>query len=242
MKKIFNLIKRAIIQIQPPVFVIIFIIIVILSVDKYGKSQRQIDYENTRKNFKVVNEDTDSSINVDNIDNVFGKSDAKVTILEYSRFGCPHCVNFHKKNVDKIKKDYIDTGKVKYTIKLMIDLENGNDLLGVVLPSCLADENEKFKLIKLLFESSNEWLNKTIAIEQRVEKLRELFLTINKDNDIFNNCISNINIANIILNDQRKDNVEITPTFIINKKKYSGDMEYEEFKKIIDDITEDDYQ
>ena len=42
-----------------------------------------------------------------------GKKDAPVTIIEYSSLGCPHCAAFHRETLPQIKKDYIDTGKVR---------------------------------------------------------------------------------------------------------------------------------
>ena len=47
-------------------------------------------------------------------DMIKGASDAKVTIIEYASFTCPHCATFHKDIFPKLKKEYIDTGKVKF--------------------------------------------------------------------------------------------------------------------------------
>ncbi len=46
-------------------------------------------------------------------DMVLGKADAPVTIIEYASLTCPHCAHFHTDVLPAIKKDYIDTGKVK---------------------------------------------------------------------------------------------------------------------------------
>lgn len=44
---------------------------------------------------------------------VLGKNDAKVTLIEFSDFECPYCRSFYKDTELQIRKDYIDTGKVK---------------------------------------------------------------------------------------------------------------------------------
>ena len=43
----------------------------------------------------------------------YGRADAPVTVVEYASLGCPHCAAFHAETFPKLKKDYIDTGKVK---------------------------------------------------------------------------------------------------------------------------------
>ncbi|MCB1473306.1 MAG: thioredoxin domain-containing protein, partial [Rhodobiaceae bacterium] len=46
-------------------------------------------------------------------DMVMGKDDAPVTIYEYASMTCGHCAHFHKDTLPELKKEYIDTGKVK---------------------------------------------------------------------------------------------------------------------------------
>src|SRR5215212_11790745 len=47
-------------------------------------------------------------------DRVLGAPDAKVVIIEYASATCPHCAHFHRDTLPTLKKDYIDTGKVKF--------------------------------------------------------------------------------------------------------------------------------
>ena len=41
-----------------------------------------------------------------------GDEKAPVTMIEYASLGCSHCANFHRETLPKIKKNYIETGKV----------------------------------------------------------------------------------------------------------------------------------
>ena len=43
-----------------------------------------------------------------------GSPDAKVTIKVFSSLTCPHCANFHSNIYEKLKKEYIDKGLVKF--------------------------------------------------------------------------------------------------------------------------------
>ena len=50
-------------------------------------------------------------------DPVLGNANAPVTIIEFSDYQCPFCFSFWKQTLPQIKKDYIDTGKVKFVYR-----------------------------------------------------------------------------------------------------------------------------
>jgi protein-disulfide isomerase len=43
-----------------------------------------------------------------------GKADAPLVVVEYTDLQCPFCQQFHNTAFDQLKKDYIDTGKVRF--------------------------------------------------------------------------------------------------------------------------------
>jgi protein-disulfide isomerase len=43
-----------------------------------------------------------------------GRSDAPVTIVEFADYQCPFCKRFHANTYAELKKNYIDTGKVRF--------------------------------------------------------------------------------------------------------------------------------
>jgi protein-disulfide isomerase len=48
-----------------------------------------------------------------------GRDDAPVTILEFTDLQCPFCRQFHEETFPMIKKNYIDTGKVRFVSRDM---------------------------------------------------------------------------------------------------------------------------
>ena len=45
---------------------------------------------------------------------VVGEKNAPIVIKEYFSLTCSHCASFHKNTYPKVKKELIDTGKVKF--------------------------------------------------------------------------------------------------------------------------------
>lgn len=50
-------------------------------------------------------------------DAFLGKENAPVTVIEFSDFQCPFCRKFATDTVPQLKKEYIDTGKVKFVYR-----------------------------------------------------------------------------------------------------------------------------
>ena len=48
---------------------------------------------------------------------VLGNPEAPVTIIEFASLSCPHCAAFHKERFPWLKKNFIDTGKVKFIFR-----------------------------------------------------------------------------------------------------------------------------
>ena len=55
-------------------------------------------------------------ISVDD-DPVLGDPNARVTIIEFGDYQCPFCRSFWKDTFPRLKKEYIDTGKVRFVFR-----------------------------------------------------------------------------------------------------------------------------
>ena len=60
---------------------------------------------------KIIN--AGSIIDLQENDLVLGDLNAPITMIEYASLSCPHCADFLLNTLPEIKKDYIDTGKLK---------------------------------------------------------------------------------------------------------------------------------
>lgn len=48
---------------------------------------------------------------------MIGKPDAPLTMIEYTDLQCPFCRQYHITSYEQIKKDWIDTGKLRYLVR-----------------------------------------------------------------------------------------------------------------------------
>src|SRR5262249_17073723 len=48
---------------------------------------------------------------------ILGRVDAPVTLVEFSDYQCPFCQRFFATTLPALKKDYVDTGKVRYVFR-----------------------------------------------------------------------------------------------------------------------------
>jgi len=85
-----------------------------------------------------------------------GDEKAPVTIVEYADYQCPFCRQFHQDTYDKIIKDYVDTGKVRYTARdLPLDF-HPNALGAAQAARCAGDQKQFWKMRNLLIANNDK--------------------------------------------------------------------------------------
>ena len=164
-----------------------------------------------------------------------GDSEAKVTIKVFSSLTFPHCANFHSNIYEILKKDYIDNGLVRFEHHAFpLDLAALN---AEIIVRCSDNNSKRFELLTEIYNKQTTW-----AIGSDINKINELIkkigINFNLSNKKMDTCLKNDQTQDEILEQrieaQKKYNIESTPTIIINEKKYSGKVDYKQFKKAID--------
>ena len=91
-----------------------------------------------------------ASTDVATEEKIIGSDKALVTLIEYASLGCSHCAQFHKDTFPKIKKDYIDTGKLRMIYR---DFPLGTPALAAAMIARCSGRNRYFGFVNLLFRS-----------------------------------------------------------------------------------------
>jgi protein-disulfide isomerase len=160
-----------------------------------------------------------------------GPADAKVTIIEYASASCPHCANFFKTTYQDLKKDYIDTGKVRFVFREFPHEESA--MAAFMLARC-APKEKYFPMIDMYFEQQKMW---TAAPQDGLFKIAQL---AGMTKEQFDACLKNEAVAKGIMavrDKAAKDfGVDGIPTFFVNGQQLGGEKTIEDFKKIIDPL------
>jgi protein-disulfide isomerase len=165
-------------------------------------------------------------------DMVMGKADAPVTIVEYASATCPHCANFHTGTFQALKKDYIDTGKVRFIFREVV-FTGDNAAWGAFMLARCAPKEKYFPILDMLFEQQRTWARGDVRANLlKIAKLAGF------TEEKFDKCTSNEKIAAGVMaigqDGYKNFGVNSTPSFFVNGKSLVGNAPIEDFKKLID--------
>lgn len=178
---------------------------------------------------------TNADVDISGIpDMIAGNPDAKVEIIEYASFTCPHCASFHQTTFKQLKSEYIDTGKIRFVYREVFFDRFG---LWASLVARCGGEEKFFGIADLIYADQSQWTRAgdPAAI---VEELRKIGRLAGLDNEAIEACLQDGDRAQAMVAWYQKnaeaDDIDSTPSFIINGKKHSN-MSFADMKKIIDD-------
>ena len=163
---------------------------------------------------------------------VMGSPDAKVEIHEYASLTCSHCADFHINVLSDIKKNYVDTGKVRliYHDFPLDDLA----LAASMLARCAGNERF-FSMIGTLYKTQKNWARS----ENPLQSLTGISRMIGGMNEgDVSSCLDNNDLYWDISGKRNeygeKLGINSTPTFFVDGKKIDGALSYEDFSDILE--------
>ena len=166
-------------------------------------------------------------------DFTLGSPDAPVKITEYASFTCSHCANFHATTFKPLKADYIDTGKVEFTLREVYFDRYG--LWAAMMARCGGDMRY-FGITDILFETQQEWAGSDDP-NVVVENLKKIGRTAGMDDATLDACMKDGAQAEAMVarfeENMKADGVEGTPTLFINGTKHAN-MDYAALKALIE--------
>ncbi len=165
--------------------------------------------------------------------NMIGNTDATVTIIEYSDYQCPYCLRFHTTIFPELAKQYIDTGKVKYSFKHFPFL-TPESAIAAQAAECAADQQRFWDYHNYLY-AERERTGQLVATK---DKLIEFAGVLNLDTETFSKCLNeDLTLARVQQDAQEGQKVGVrgTPSFLINGKLMVGAQPLIAFQAAIDE-------
>jgi len=161
-----------------------------------------------------------------------GAKDAPITIIEYASMTCSHCAHFHEATYPTLKSKYIDTGKVRF-VQREFPL-SVIDLAAYMVARCAGDK--RAPMIGLLFSQQKNWA----FSDKPLQNLTSLVKQTGMNQQKFDACLQDeplrTNIIQVGEKASKVFNVDSTPTFFINGKKFSGALSPEEMDKLLEPL------
>ena len=166
-------------------------------------------------------------------DMTLGPVDAKVTLIEYSSYTCPHCASFHANVFKDLKKDYIDTGKIHFVYREVYFDRYG--LWASMVARC-GGEMKYFGVQDMLFKDVQGWAGSDDP-NVVVGNLKKIGRTAGMDDAQLDACMQDGAMAQAMVDrfeaTMKEHDVQGTPTLIINGAKHAN-MSYANLKVILD--------
>jgi protein-disulfide isomerase len=159
---------------------------------------------------------------------------AGLPMIEYGSLTCPHCAAFSREVLPELKKDYIDTGKVRYIFREFS--RNPLDVAAFVLARCVGDD-KALAAIELLFSTQDKWAFVDKPLEPLIAAMRPTGLT----HDQAMACLKDQSKVDAIAAVGKRASDEIkmngTPTFVIDGKVYGGELSMDQLRAILDPLV-----
>jgi protein-disulfide isomerase len=166
-------------------------------------------------------------------DFTLGNPDAPVKITEYASFTCSHCAAFHDTTFKPLKAEFIDTGKVEFTLREVYFDRYG--LWAAMMARCGGDMRY-FGITDILFETQQEWAGSEDP-NVVVENIKKIGRTAGMDDATLDACMKDGAMAEALVarfeENMKADGVEGTPTLFINGTKHAN-MDYAALKSLIE--------
>ena len=166
---------------------------------------------------------------------ILGNESAQIIIEEYASMSCGHCASFHINTLDKIKKEYIDTGKAKLVF-YDFPLDRGA-MIGSMVTQCMNNE-QFFPVLNRLFQKQTEWTQ----ADNLLEAINKILAPLGLDKSRILSCLE----ENEVNQDRWKallagrkyaidiKGVEATPTFFVNGIKVEGKFDIKKLKELVE--------
>ena len=166
-------------------------------------------------------------------DMTIGAEDAPITMIEYASFTCPHCGSFHNETYPEIKKNYIDTGKVKLVYREVYFDKYG--LWASMVARCGGPE-KYFGIVDLLYKGQSDWAKLGSATEI-VDEFRKIGRLAGIEDEKLEACLQDGEMAQTLVawyqENATEHDITSTPSFVIDGEKVKN-QSYDGFSALFD--------
>lgn len=162
-----------------------------------------------------------------------GSANAPVWVVEVSDFQCPYCREWHEETYPIIKKEYVDTGKIRLAYINFPLPAHRNAWPAAEAAMCAAAQNKFWPMHDALFATQPQW--ESSATPSTV--FDSLATSVGVDTASYHACVTHHALRPLIQADVQRaeaSGVNATPSFLIDGHMISGAQPADVFRAAID--------
>ena len=160
-----------------------------------------------------------------------GNADAKTTVIECFSLTCTHCAAFAHETMPQVKKELIDTGKIRYVFH---DFPLDRVALTASMVARYLPVDRYAPFVDALLSTQDRWAFNRAANPN--DELWKMAALAGMSRTTFDKAIADEDLKAWIVKEQQADQdrwkVSSTPTFIVNGTMYAGGMGFDAFRKL----------
>jgi protein-disulfide isomerase len=173
-----------------------------------------------------------------------GQRDAKITLVEFSDFQCPHCARYARETLPRLEEEFISTGRIKYVFRdLPLERIHKSAFRAAEAANCAGEQGQFWPMHDTLFAN---------RAELGEDKFGEFAKRLGLDAKAFEVCMQERKFKSEVENDMREAqqlSINGTPTFLIGLTRPGSDqitvirslrgaVRYEQLKQALDAVLE----
>lgn len=220
-----------------PVSILIAAALISGSVIYTGNRSGSVAGNNNQQLAAVGNNQPSGPVNVSADDDPYlGNKNAPITMIEFSDFQCPFCRAFWRDTLPQIKKEYIDTGKLKFVYRDFPLSFHQGAAPAAEGAECAEDQGKFWQLHDKIFQEQDKQGQGTIQFTKSdvVKWAGQTGLDMGK----FNQCLDSGKYKAEVekdIADGTAAGVTGTPAIFINGRLVVGAQPFSAFKAVIDE-------
>ena len=168
---------------------------------------------------------------------ILGDKNAKVTVIEFSDFKCPFCKSLWNDTLPQLKKEYIDTGKIKFAYRhFPIDAIHPNAQKAAEASECANEQGNFWDYHDELFKNQSEWEGQ--SADEALDSFASYANSAGLNGASLKTCVESGKFADAVKKDVDAGTaagVNGTPATFVNGILVSGAVPFSTFKSTIDE-------
>lgn len=171
-------------------------------------------------------------------DPVLGDPKAKVTIIEFGDYQCPFCRIFWKDTLPRLRKECLDTGKVRLVFRDFPQSVHPEAAAAAQAAECADDQQRYWPYHDKIFREQDRRGQEGEVVRFRAADLKRWGADVGLDAAAFNECVDSGRHKDEVAKDYADAagvGIQGTPVFFVNGRALFGAHPFATFQKVIEE-------